>query len=115
MFNEKTFGLMKPDGYFINVSRGPVVDEKALIKALKEKRIRGAATDVFECEPGVSEEMAAIENIVITPHVAATVLEAKLNMLDEALSGAYQVLDGRKPHNVVNTNLYGEIKLAEQG
>jgi len=71
MFGEKQFSLMKPSAYFINTSRGPAVDQKALYKVLKEKRIAGAGLDVFEEEPiGANHPFCTLDNIVLTPHIA---------------------------------------------
>ncbi len=66
-----------PEGYFVNVARGPVVDQAALIAALKEKRIAGAALDVFWDEPNVPAELLALENVVLTPHIGSTVREIR--------------------------------------
>ena len=104
------FAKMKPEAYLINAARGPIVEEAALMDALKTKQIRGAATDVFEFEPNISEEMAGIENLIITPHVGASVLEAKLNMVDEALTGAYEALSGTRPHNLINGEIWDTRK-----
>ena len=80
--------------------------EADLVTALKEKVIRGAATDVFEFEPRVSEELAKIENVVITPHIGSNVLEARKNMVHEALDGDDSILHGGFPVNVVNKELF---------
>jgi phosphoglycerate dehydrogenase-like enzyme len=111
LLNHEAFSRFKPTAYLINAARGPIVEEAALIDALKTGKIRGAAIDVFEFEPTISSEMAAIENLIITPHVGASVLEAKLNMVHEALMGAYDVLEGLKPENLVNTELCERIPL----
>ena len=81
------------------------MDERALAAAVKAGEIRGAATDVYEFEPVVTEELAALDNVVITPHVASNVLEARSNMVNEALSGVRSVLGGEYPHNIVNREL----------
>ena len=106
IFNLETFKKMKPTAYFVNAARGPVMCEADLVTALKEKVIRGAATDVFEFEPGVSEELAKIENVVITPHIGSNVLEARKNMVHEALDGVDSILHGGFPVNVVNKELF---------
>jgi glyoxylate reductase len=69
--------LMKPTAYLVNTSRGPVVDEGALADALAEGRIAGAALDVFEREPDVEERLLALENVVLTPHIASATHEAR--------------------------------------
>lgn len=106
IFNLETFRKMKPTAYFVNAARGPIMCEADLVTALKEKVIRGAATDVFEFEPGVSKELAEIENVVITPHIGSNVLEARKNMVHEALDGVAGILKGERPVNVVNKELF---------
>lgn len=63
------FEMMKPTSYLINASRGPIVHEKALVQALKDKEIEGAALDVFEFEPEINDELKTLDNVVITPHI----------------------------------------------
>lgn len=104
------FRKMKKTAYFVNAARGPVMSEPDLVTALKTGEIRGAATDVFEHEPYVSEELAAIENVVITPHIGSNVLEARKNMVEEALNGVYEALHGLPCHNIVNRALLGAQK-----
>lgn len=101
LINESTLALMKPGAYLINAARGPIVDEAALIRALNNNAIRGAALDVYEFEPVVSEEFAQMDNVVIVPHIGTTVLEARCDMVREALSGIREVLNGNTPSNLV--------------
>ena len=105
IINADVFKKMKKTAYFVNGARGPIMDERALAAAVKAGEIRGAATDVYEFEPVVTEELAALDNVVITPHVASNVLEARSNMVNEALSGVRSVLGGEYPHNIVNREL----------
>jgi lactate dehydrogenase-like 2-hydroxyacid dehydrogenase len=119
LYNESThhimdaaaFAKMKPQAYFVNTSRGKTVDEAALIAALESGRLRGAALDVYEYEPEVSEAFREMDNVVITPHVASSVLEAKTNMVAEAFDGVLDILEGKRPHNIVNTDLLKKIIL----
>ncbi len=95
--------LMKPTAYLINTARGPVVNEKALIRALKESWIAGAGLDVFEEEPNVPEELRKLENVVLTPHIASATREARIQMARMAVENVIDVLiDGRPPRNLVN-------------
>src|SRR3989344_6048847 len=71
LINKERLAMMKPSAYLINTSRGPVVDETALVDALKNGVIRGAAIDVFENEPKMEEGLAAFPNVIITPHIAS--------------------------------------------
>ncbi|MBR1779949.1 MAG: hypothetical protein IJ751_00910 [Oscillospiraceae bacterium] len=99
------FRRMKKTAYFVNAARGPVMSEPDLVTALNTGEIRGAATDVFEHEPHVSAELASIENVVITPHIGSNVLEARKNMVNEALTGVFEVLNSLPCHNIVNREL----------
>ncbi|MCI8648976.1 MAG: hypothetical protein HFG20_02555 [Anaerotruncus sp.] len=103
--NDARFAMMKKTAYLINASRGPIVEEKALVKALKEGIIRGAALDVHEFEPNISEEIIALPNIVITPHCCTNIAEIRLNMLCELLEGVDALAHGRMANNVVNRSL----------
>ncbi|MGI5967234.1 hypothetical protein DWV16_11070 [Anaerotruncus sp. AF02-27] len=102
MMNEKTFALMKPDAYFINAARGKLVDEQALIAALKSHVIAGAGIDVYENEPYPIPELAQLENLVMTPHIGSMAYEVRVQMGLECLNGIAGVLRGGIPYNVVN-------------
>lgn len=104
-FHREVFQKMKDTAYFINAARGPLVCEEDLIQALKTKEIRGAALDVYEFEPKISEELTKLENVVLTPHVGSNVIECRVNMLEEALDGAYRILTGGSCPNIVNGQL----------
>lgn len=97
--NEERLALMKPESYLINAARGPIVEEKALIKALKEGRIKGAALDVHEFEPNLSPEIAQLDNIVVTPHCCTNIASERIKMLHETLQGVQAVLAGERPYN----------------
>ena len=113
--NAERLSLMKPTAYLINASRGSVVSEPALVDALREKRIRGAALDVHEAEPHISEAIASLENIVITPHACTNLAEVRLNMMDELLTGvAMYINDGLVPGNVVNRALFTRQEKTER-
>jgi glyoxylate reductase len=93
---------MKPTAVLVNTARGPVVDEAALVSALLAGSIAGAALDVFEHEPAVSEELLMLENVVLTPHIASATREARHAMGMLCVSALRAVLlDGRVPPNAV--------------
>ena len=92
---------MQPYAYLINTSRGAVVDEKALVQALKDGVIKGAALDVFEFEPEISPELKELDNVVLTPHIASGTLETRSKMAELAATNIIEVLEGRTPPNLV--------------
>ena len=77
LIGERELGLMKPTAYLVNTSRGPVVDEAALARALARGRIAGAALDVFEREPDVEPALLGLDNVVLVPHLASATHEAR--------------------------------------
>ena len=97
--------MMKPTAYLVNVARGPVIDENALVKTLKEKRIAGAALDVFENEPALSEGMADLDNVVVTPHLASATWRARRSYVSLAIQNLLATLRGEVPPNLVNEDL----------
>lgn len=93
---------MKPTSILVNTARGAVVDERALVRALLERSIAGAALDVFEHEPLVSEELLSLENVVLTPHTASATRDARLAMGMLCVSALRAVLlEDRAPPNAV--------------
>jgi len=102
MINAETLRLMKPTAYLVNISRGPLVDEAALVDALKNGVIKGAGLDVFENEPYPLPELLTLENVTLTPHCASNPLSTRLNMLHETMEGIIAVLNGEIPYNIIN-------------
>jgi glyoxylate reductase len=96
---------MKKTAFLVNTARGPVVDEKALLRALRTKRIAGAALDVFECEPAIDcdltdkLELKQFPNVVLTPHTASATIEARQAMSRGAAENLIAVLSGKTPLN----------------
>jgi lactate dehydrogenase-like 2-hydroxyacid dehydrogenase len=101
LVDERRLALMKKTAYLINTSRGPVVDETALVSALKNGVIRGAALDVYEHEPALAPGLAELENVVLTPHTASATEYARQAMSELAASNIIEVLEGRPPLNPV--------------
>jgi D-3-phosphoglycerate dehydrogenase len=106
LINEHTLSLMQPGALLINTSRGGLVDEKALIKALREKNIAGAALDVFEKEPLEKDSpLLELENVILTPHLAGMSSDALIasgKMIAESITLAFA---GQTPQHVVNKDL----------
>lgn len=102
MISTNELNLMKPSSYLINVSRGPIVEEKALITALQDKKIKGAALDVFEFEPQIGEEFKTMENVVLTPHIGNASIEARNEMAEIAVNNILTVLKTGKAVTPIN-------------
>lgn len=101
LINEETLRMMKPSAFLINAARGPVVEEAALVKALKNEEIAGAALDVFEFEPKIGEELRGLDNVVLTPHIGNATVETRSEMGRMAISNVEAVLAGKAPiHSV---------------
>lgn len=101
MIGEKELKMMKRTSYLINTSRGPVVDEIALVNSLKENIIRGAALDVFEKEPELAPGLKDLQNVVLTPHIASATEETRGKMSEMAAGNILAVLAGKEPINPV--------------
>ncbi len=115
LIGEKEFKRMKPTAYFINTARGAVVDEPALIKALREKRIAGAGLDVFEQEPVDPENpLLEMENVITLPHCASFSDDAFKRLRVSVGQEAARVLSGWWPKNVVNKNVKPKVELKRQ-
>jgi len=97
--------LMKPTAYLINASRGLVVDEQALVKALKEKKIAGAALDVYENEPKLSRGLSELSNVVLAPHIGSATRQTRDRMSQMVAENVIAVLSGKNPPNLVNKEL----------
>jgi D-3-phosphoglycerate dehydrogenase len=101
-FDQEKFNLMKPSAFFINNSRGPIVDEEALINALKENKIAGAGIDVFTQEPPAKDNpLFKLDNVVVTPHSAANTKNAMVGMAMVA-EDIIRILEGKEPKYPAN-------------
>lgn len=101
LVDERRLALMKKSAYLINTSRGPVVDEQALVAALKNNVIRGAALDVYEHEPELASGLAELDNVILTPHTASATEETRQAMSALAAQNIIEALEGRTPPNLV--------------
>jgi len=105
LIGEKELKLMKITAYLINTSRGPVVDEHALLLALQEKWIAGAALDVYEFEPEMVKGLSECENAVLTPHTASATVETRTKMGLIAAENAIAIIDNRRPSEIINSEV----------
>ena len=106
LIGKKELDLMKDTAILINTSRGPVVDEKELAEALKEKKIFGAGLDVYEHEPKITQELLKLDNVILQPHSASATYETRTKM---AIMAAENMIDGlasKIPNNCVNTEIF---------
>jgi glyoxylate reductase len=97
LINQTTLARMKRSAYLVNTARGPIVDEAALVWALKNRMIAGAALDVYEREPEVPAELLTLENVVLAPHLGSATTETRTAMADLAVHNVIAVLTGRPP------------------
>lgn len=103
MVNERRLRLMKRTAYLVNNSRGQVIDERALYKALKEGWIAGAALDVFEEEPTpVDNPLLKLDNVVVAPHISSASYETRSRMAEMVAENLVAFFDGKVPPNLVN-------------
>lgn len=101
MIDARALARMKPTAYLINTARGPVVDEKALVAALREGRIAGAGLDVYEEEPAMAEGLADCPNTVLLPHLGSATRATRAAMARIAAENLIEALEGRTPPNLV--------------
>ena len=106
LFSAKEFKLMKPTAFLINVARGSIVDEEALVQALKAGELAGAALDVFEHEPRVHPDLLKKENVVLTPHIGSAGRETRIKIALIAVENVIAALSGRRPSYLVNPEVW---------
>lgn len=102
LINAETLAKMKQGSYLINTSRGPVVDEAALVAALEARTIAGAALDVFENEPQAHPALINRKDVILTPHIASASVETRTKMAVMAADNVIALFEGRRPPNVLN-------------
>jgi glyoxylate reductase len=106
LIGAREFGLMKPSAFILNTSRGPVIEEAALVEALQAKKIAGAGLDVYENEPSVSPALLSMPNVVLTPHLGSAVYELREGMAHVVVDNVIAVIEGRRPPNCINPEIY---------
>ena len=118
MITAELIDLMKPTAIFVNTSRGPVVDEKALTEALVAGRIRGAGLDVFEYEdqpdPGPDDALKSLPNVVLTPHIGSAARETRAEMALRTVDNIERFLAGKRPMDMLNPEVYGEPRTRDE-
>jgi glyoxylate reductase len=105
LIGPRELALMKPTAFLVNTSRGPVVQEAALIAALEKRQIAGAALDVYEREPQIGHGLLR-PNVVLAPHLASASLETRTRMAMMAADSTIAFFEGRRPPNIVNPSVW---------
>lgn len=102
LVTSETFKQMKDSAFLINAARGPLVDEEALLQALKDKQIAGAALDVYEFEPKVTEGLKELSNVILTPHIGNASVEARDQMAEIVAKNAIAIKNQEPVKHIVN-------------
>jgi lactate dehydrogenase-like 2-hydroxyacid dehydrogenase len=102
LIGARQLDLMKSNAILVNASRGPVVDEKALVSALKKGKIAGAGLDVYEKEPKLTPELSKLENVVLLPHIGSATADTRGQMAVLAAKNAVAIVQGKRPPNIIN-------------
>jgi glyoxylate reductase len=110
LINADNLAKMKSTAYLINTSRGPVVEEAALVAALDAGKLGGAALDVFENEPKVHPGLIGRNNVILTPHIASASTETRNKMATMAAENVVALFSGKRPPNVLNAEVLGETR-----
>jgi glyoxylate reductase len=107
LISKDNLDKMKRTAYLINTSRGPVVDEAALADALQQKKIAGAALDVFEAEPKANPALLGRKDVILTPHIASASVETRTKMAVMAANNLVECFEGKRPPNALNADALG--------
>jgi glyoxylate reductase len=110
LISGKELRMMKKTAYLINTSRGPVVDEKALVLALSRKQISGAGLDVYETEPSTNHPLHKLNNCILTPHTASATVEVRIQMGKDAANNIIAIVNGKGKPKMVNSKVLKKIK-----
>lgn len=106
MINRDSLAKMKNGVIIVNTARGAVVQESDLVEAIREGRVRGAGLDVFDNEPNINPELIAMENVILTPHIASATWDARNKMGTQAVDAILDTLAGHKPEHIVNDEVW---------
>jgi D-3-phosphoglycerate dehydrogenase len=111
LFNAQRIAAMKPTAWLINIGRGAVIQEEALVQSLKEKRIAGAMLDVYEhYRLALGHPLFSLDNVILTPHLAAVTKESRARASVAAAHEMLRILAGERPQNLVNPEAWGKVR-----
>lgn len=110
LVNQDNLKKMKKSAVLINTARGPLIDERALVIALREKWISAAGLDVYQDEPRMAEGLAELDNAVLAPHIGSATVKTRDDMAGIAASNLLAVLEGKRPPNPVNPEVFDKLK-----
>jgi len=102
LLGQKEFSLMKKNAIIVNTARGPIIDEEALVEALKSGTIKAAGLDVYEKEPEVHPKLRELDNIVLAPHVGSGTEQTRAKMAQMVVDDVLMALNGQRPHHAIN-------------
>jgi len=106
LLNRRRFALMQPHAYIVNTARGEVIDQEALVEALRERRIAGAGLDVYEHEPEVATGLLDLDNVVLLPHMGSATIEGRQDMGDKVIINVKTFVDGHTPPDRVVETMF---------
>lgn len=106
MMNADRFAKMKNGSYLVNTARGAMVDEYALVNALRSGKLAGAGLDVFDAEPDINPELIGMENVILTPHIASATVEARQKMGELAVNAIISTFNNTKVETIVNQEIW---------
>ena len=106
LLNARRLALLRPEACLVNVSRGEVIDERALVPLLAEGRIAGAALDVFSREPEIDRRLLALDNVVLTPHLASATIEGRIEAGEKVIVNVRAFVDGHRPPDRVLQTMF---------
>lgn len=108
MINRDAFAKMKKGVIIVNTARGPVIDEGDLVDAIRDGKVGGAGLDVYDNEPNINAELIAMENVILTPHIASATWEARNKMGEQAVGAILDCLSGKMPENIVDKEMWAK-------
>ena len=105
LLNSKYLGIMKPTAYLVNISRGEIIDQRALVRQLKDGRLGGAGLDVYDSEEVIGADFKSLKNVFLLPHMGSSTLEGRIEMGEKVIINIKTYLDGHRPPDQVGPSM----------